>query len=69
MDPKSSKTAQVSRRGFIQLVGLGAGATGAVAAGLEPETASAAPAATPTRPSAGYRETEHVKAYYAHARI
>ncbi len=70
MDHKSSKAADVSRRGFMQLVGLGAGTASAVAVGVTPSTATAASAsANAEKPSAGYRETEHVKAYYALARI
>ena len=53
----------------MQLAGVGAGAASAIASGIEPEPAHAAAPTPSGKPSAGYRETEHVKAYYALARI
>jgi hypothetical protein len=67
-DPKPS----VDRRAVM----AGAGAVGALAAaasllpGAKPETASTqAASAAPPDTAAGYRLTEHVKRYYATARI
>jgi hypothetical protein len=62
---KEAKTAQ--RRDFLRLAGLGTLAGAAVAAGGKPGTAEAATAET--APSAGYRETEHVKKAYALSRF
>lgn len=61
----------LSRRGLLKAAGYGAGAAGVAAVGLASRQAgaeAAAPAET-DRSVAGYRETEHVKAYYALARI
>ncbi len=57
----------LSRRGFMRMAGLGtAGAAVAVAAGT-PDAAEAASASGPRRP--GYAETDHIKTYYALARM
>jgi len=61
-DPKT-----MDRRSFMKLAGLGAGAAGA-SIGLSDDAAEAAEAAD-TGAHAGYRETEHVKAYYRMARF
>ena len=55
------------RRSFITKAGLGAGAVGAVALGL-PETAAAADPGIGKTGGGGYRETDHVKRYYAIAK-
>lgn len=58
---------RTDRRGFLRFAGLGTLASGAaLAAGTAPETAEAA---APSPDAAGYRETEHVKTYYATARF
>jgi hypothetical protein len=57
----------VRRRRF--LLAFGAGAAGAAVAA--PAVAGTAAAATPAAPKAaprGYRETDHIRAYYASAR-
>lgn len=57
----------VRRRRF--LLAFGAGAAGAAVA--TPAVAGAAAAVTPAEPEAasrGYRETDHIRAYYASAR-
>ena len=57
----ASENAQLDRRSFMRLAGLGAGVAGA-SIGLGASEASAseqAPAA-----QGGYRETDHVKTYY-----
>ena len=60
----------ITRRNFLTLAGVGAGAAGA-AVGLSASMAEAAPAATPKAADTEthYRETEHVKRYYALARL
>lgn len=60
----------ITRRNFLTLAGVGAGAAGA-AVGLAASTAKAAPATEPGPDGTeiGYRETEHVKRYYALARM
>lgn len=62
----SKKTEGIGRRDFLRRAGIGAGAAGvaAVTATIAPGQAEAA-----TEPSrqAEYRETEHVKRYYATA--
>ncbi len=55
------------RRSFFKKAGLGAGAVGVVALGL-PETAAAAELGAGKTGGSGYRETDHVKRYYAIAR-
>jgi hypothetical protein len=67
MQQKSKETSALSRRGFIRMAGVGAGVAGAVVAGVKSEPAHAAETGT-TDSSRGYRETEHVRTYYAHAR-
>jgi hypothetical protein len=60
---KSSK-----RRDFLKLAGLGAGAAGVAAAGITHAEAKVE-TAKPEDRSRGYRESEHVKKYYALARF
>ena len=62
-----SEGIQTDRRGFLRFAGLGSIAGGAaLATGVTPEPAEAAPLPPG---AAGYRETEHVKTYYATARF
>ena len=56
-----------ARRSFITKAGLGVGAVGAVALGL-PETAAATDPGIGKTGGSGYRETDHVKRYYAIAK-
>lgn len=60
----------ITRRNFLTLAGIGAGVAGA-AAGLAASTAEAAPTAQPKAEDTEtrYRETEHIKRYYALARM
>lgn len=60
------ETARTDRRGFLRLASLGTVAGGAAL--VTGATAETAQAATPER-GQGYRETEHVKTYYASARF
>jgi hypothetical protein len=62
-----SPSTDLKRRRF--LLALGAGSAGAATAAANPlaVAADATPAATDT--SQGYRETEHVRDYYATARL
>ncbi len=65
MDGKIEK-ARTDRRGFLRLASLGTVAGGAAL--VTGATAETAAAATPGG-GQGYRETEHVKTYYASARF
>lgn len=56
------------RRDFIKKAGLGVGAAGAVAIGL-PKSGDAAETGAGRPRSQGYRETDHVKRFYASARF
>lgn len=56
------------RRDFIKKAGLGVGAAGAVAIGL-PKSGATAEAGSGKPGSKGYRETDHVKRFYASARF
>jgi len=69
MSGKSKETSGLSRRGFMRMAGVSAGAAGAVVVGLEAKPAQAAVDAGAGASSVGYRETEHVKTYYARARL
>jgi hypothetical protein len=63
----ASPTAQLDRRSFMRLAGLGAGVAGA-SIGLGAVEASASePVAAAEQ--GGYRETEHVQTYYRMARF
>jgi hypothetical protein len=67
---KDSKDIEsMERRDFMKKAGLGIGAVGAVATGLPKATAAAAPGTGEKTGKSGYRETEHVKKYYATARF
>ncbi len=68
MDDKPSRKSNISRRGLIRLAGLTAGSVGGIAAGLEAQPIEAAETAS-AEVSAGYHESEHVKTYYARARM
>ena len=57
----------VERRAFMKKAGVGVGAVGAVAIGLPKTSAEAASGTVPG--SRGYRETDHVKRFYASARF
>ena len=64
-----ASSTDLKRRRF--LLGLGAGGAGAAAVAAQP-LAAALPAAaseTPTDATQGYRESEHVRDYYATTRI
>ena len=65
----SPATPQISRRRF--LFALSAGSAGAVAAAASPALAkpAAAAVAAPAATTSGYRETEHVRDYYATTRL
>ncbi len=62
------KIESIERRTFMKKAGLGVGAVGAVAVGLSKSSAAAVPGTGATPGTSGYRETEHVKKYYATAR-
>lgn len=67
--PKNDKAApkQVSRRGFMKMAGLGAGAASATVGLALPKVEAATPA--PQERQAGYSETDHVRMYYRAARF
>jgi len=63
-----SRPREISRRRF--LFALSAGGAGAAAAAAAPALAAGtAPAAASDAPSSGYRETDHVRDYYATTRL
>lgn len=67
-DQKNKKG--ISRRGFLRGAGMGAGAAGVAAvapAGTSPVRAETA--ASDSRKSVGYRETEHVRRVYELSRF
>lgn len=68
---RETSDTSMSRRGLLKAAGLGAGAAGAAAVGLAPSLGQAERPAPDIagRAAAGYRETEHVKSYYAMARL
>lgn len=69
MTKDDSEGARTDRRSFLRFAGLGTLAGGAaLVTGAAPEVAEAA-AAVPRADAAGYRETAHVKTYYAAARF
>lgn len=65
---KDKTKTSADRRRFLKMAGLGAAVTGA-AVGLAGRTTVAAQPVASGKPVAGYRETEHVKRYYALARM
>jgi secreted PhoX family phosphatase len=62
---KPDATADLNRRGFLK--GLGTGAAGAVtvAAGVTAPTAVEAAESASEKTKARYKETDHIKKYYA----
>lgn len=68
METKNKDKTSLGRRGFLAVLGLGAGAAGAVA--LTGGTGEAkAESKSDDRRVAGYRETEHVRRFYESARF
>jgi len=66
-NPPSTASTDLKRRRF--LLAVSAGGAGAVAAATPARAAvAAAPEANATEAGSGYRETEHVKSYYASIR-
>jgi len=64
-----AKKTTLARRDFFKVAGLGAGAMGAAAV-VTRATGAAADASPADRPAkSGYRETDHVKKFYALARF
>jgi len=59
----------VSRRSFMQIAGLGAGAAGAMALGTATGSTEADAADSDARKSGGYRETDHIRTYYEYLRF
>jgi hypothetical protein len=65
MENKNRKDAVADRRDFLKRSAVSVAAAGVVA--VAGKTASASEVEAPT--GSGYRETEHVKAFYASARF
>jgi anaerobic selenocysteine-containing dehydrogenase len=65
MESKNKKDAVADRRDFLKRSAVSVAAAGAVA--VAGKTASASDVEVPK--GAGYRETDHVKAFYASARF
>jgi hypothetical protein len=65
MESKNGKDAVADRRNFLKRSAASVAAVGVVA--VAGKTASASEGKIPS--GAGYRETEHVKAFYASARF
>jgi hypothetical protein len=68
MEHERQEAQAVSRRGFIRLAAQGTGAAGAGAVGLAAASVAQADEA-PARRNSGYRESDHVRAYYELARL
>ncbi|HEX6957829.1 MAG TPA: twin-arginine translocation signal domain-containing protein [Ferrovibrio sp.] len=66
-DDKGEIKGKIARRDFLRAAGMGA-AAGAVATVAAPKTGKAAENAE-TRKKSRYKETEHVKRFYATARL
>lgn len=64
MKQQERKDKPVSRRSFLRIAGLSAGAAGAAATGLAATAEEAKASETAGHDPSGYRETDHVKAYY-----
>jgi hypothetical protein len=61
---------RISRRGFLRGAGMGAGAAGVAAVALTGTSpVRAETAASDSRKSVGYRETEHVRRVYELSRF
>jgi hypothetical protein len=60
---KPSKT--VDRRGFLKSIGTGAAGAATVAAGVTAATPALAAESAADKKKVRYRESEHVKKYYA----
>lgn len=65
---KEKKTT-LKRRDFFKMAGLGAGAAGAAAVAMKATGAAAGERADDRPSKSGYRETEHVKKFYALSRF
>ena len=63
-----TKPVDAARRGFLRKAGLASGAAAAAVATPALAQPAAEPASQPET-QRGYRETEHVRAYYDKARI
>jgi hypothetical protein len=60
---KTDKT--VDRRGFLKSIGTGAAGAATVAAGVTATTPAIAAESTADKKKVRYKETEHVKKFYA----
>jgi secreted PhoX family phosphatase len=62
-DPKLAPN--LDRRGFLKGIGTGAAGAATVAAGVSASTPAVAATSAAEKKKARYKETEHVKKYYA----
>ncbi len=69
MSQQKSEATDTGRRQFIKAMGVAGGAVAAVAVAGEAVAEVADEPKTETKGSQGYRETDHVRAYYDSARI
>ncbi len=61
---------KLSRRGFLKSAAVAGGAAGVATLGSQVQAVDEQPAAKkPAAPAKGYRETSHVREYYAKARF
>ncbi len=68
---QQKQSEKVSRRGFLKSAAAAGGAAGVAALGSQVHASvdEHSPAAKPAGKSKGYRETAHVREYYAKARF
>jgi len=67
--PQQQQAVDAARRGFLRKAGLAGGAAAATMAARVSAAPAPAPEEKETGPGRGYQETDHVRAYYATARI
>jgi hypothetical protein len=69
MNNTRKETGSMSRRSFMQVAGLGAAAAGAAALAAGGGSREAEAAESPAANGSGYRETDHIRAYYEFSRF
>ncbi len=69
MSKHKADNTNAGRRQFIKTLAVAGGAVAAVAVTAEVTAEVVESSTPPAKDSQGYRETEHVRAYYASARI
>lgn len=67
---QQKQSEKLSRRGFLKSAAVAGGAAGVATLGSQVQAVGEQPPATKSAaPSKGYRETSHVREYYAKARF